>query len=1056
MKDIKDLFGKLQNKIVLIFSNRWKELLLVSGSAVVLFLYTNTTVVPALPRQLNTDYLGVTQSLPKPIYNVITTWSKGFTFSKPDMIKPGIEDWHSSIDYRLGEAPIVHCGAIAQVSVLSEFLTTETRQSLRLTGKTLAQDLPKCVAWRQSGTTQICTKAECTADLGKNSYDTFGECPLPKVVGGFSGIYFPKGSYGICDCPVGKELRWNVTVGWTCINNCDSVAKVGTPSCANDCPECPIGNPTLPRDGIKVQTEVDFIGSAQGDLNFYRTFRSGYSQNPLIGNLGWKFWYHNYGMNIQAYSPEKDSFDDYRSVRVHMVREDGSIKIYSKKSSVWTSEDPWDRNQLVEERLDTTGTIDPPRTSWTYINNENDTIERYDRSGQLWYIQDQTGLRTYLYYSTPETSSAIAPRAGLLISVISPYGRNLQFIYDAYGRLSAVIPPGASKTGTPAGSNAPLVYKYDEAASLGVDVPPSGQLTSVVSTTGLVRRYHYEDKVLPLYLSGITNESRIRVGTYRYNSSLSNPTVRQVTQINGANKVEFNYYPGSQVTTTTDYSSGVAIQSSTTYGLFGPKMNKLLPISTSAKCSQCSTTFKETNYSPTLLLPTKTIDHDGIVRFKSYDTSKRLALEAAFPAQYAAAVSRPSLTEAIEVFGYTYFGSTNLPTQISQPQRVQKITYNTKNQILTVKSYATSDKTGALLFNGTAVGPVIDYTATYLNDRLQTASKKIGGTAVQDYKYTYFSDGKIQTVTNNLNGKIATASSYDMNGRLVSGTDFYGNAMSAEYYSTGLIKKKTVGTSITQYKFLNDYLLKEINFDGKIVELQYDTQYKLVGILINGTALALNDSSDPNSEMRRNWVMNLLLPEANASPLLLLRPELLALAVGGLSLSLSSEELKQKFQEGLFTLSRALCKVNCSTLPKATYTVFSWMNSVAKGFISNLSEVESLFRFDMAVLKTPLDEFSLKQGQYMTDVAVQNVFPEPDPDEDPTITAYFVRFDQPVGNYFGLPTDCLLVRVKKQCGDMISRITGGGFNVNEVVSLQAEFPAQCAGEPAYPYMMPRK
>lgn len=1020
--------------------HRWKLLLLgVIPPIFIIALFINATTTTALPGQMTRDTLGVTQTLPSPIYHIITSLTFNSSVDRPEQIKSAIDSWHSTINFRLGESPIIHCSSNAETSVLAEFKGIESNYSSRV----IQKDLPrligsKCVAWKTVGTSQICTKAECAPDPVKNKYDAFAECPLPKVVGGVSGVFIPKGSKGICDCPVGKELRWNAALGWVCVNDCDNIAKVGQPGCSSPCPECPVGNPTMPRDGIKVQREVDFPGTANGELVFYRTFRSGFLPSPLIENVGWKYWYHNYGLHLQAYSAKKDTQDDSRSVRAHLVRDDGSIKIYRKKDSTWLPEDPWDRNRLIEEKLDTSGILDPPRTSWTYINNENDTIERYDRMGQIWYIQDRFGARTYFYYSTAETSTTIAPRPGLLVSVIAPSGNKLRFYYDAFGRLVQVLPPGATTTGTPENLNAPIRYNYNEAASLGVDVPASNQLTKVILPSGLSRKYHYENKVLPSYLTGITDESQIRVGTYLYNSSVSNPTVRQTSQINGSNRVEFNFYPGTQVSIVTDYSSGVAKTSATTYGLFGPKNNKLLPISTSADCPLCGTSYKKIEYTDDLL-PEKSIGHDGLVIFKSYDTSRRLVMTATFPASYANATSRPALSAAIEVVGVTYWGSTNLPTQVSRPNIRLVLNYDSNNKLLSQTSIPTADNNGSLVFSSPASKPalveVVDYN--YINGRVETVKQTIGSVLQLHYRFSYYANGNVSTVTNLKTGKSSSLLTYDSIGQVKTGINSAGQNFSIDYYPGGMIKRKTIGSSITEYEYINGSLLKKVTIDGKLIELQYDDYYKMNGIKVNGVLIS---SWDPKTELGQGmqaFLLRFFIPEARAfGPVLGIAGQ--GLAGLGLIMAISATELIEMAYNTMVTWGE-LCKPKCRTKNKPEFTLKSWLNSVINAYISvgiqnffhDLDEITMFYR--------TFEQFSIERAQYYTDMAIRTSKPRKSP-RDSTVVIYNVRMESVVGFHLGQATRCMAVTVKKQCDDELNAFS---MDINEVVNIRPDSPINC-------------
>jgi RHS Repeat len=74
---------------------------------------------------------------------------------------------------------------------------------------------------------------------------------------------------------------------------------------------------------------------------------------------------------------------------------------------------------------------------------QDDSTETYDLEGRLLSIRQRNGWVTTLTYSDTTTPPAVAPKPGLLVNVKNQFGRELRFGYDAQGRMTELLPPGA-------------------------------------------------------------------------------------------------------------------------------------------------------------------------------------------------------------------------------------------------------------------------------------------------------------------------------------------------------------------------------------------------------------------------------------------------------------------------------------------------------------------------------------------------------------------------------------------------------------------------------------
>jgi YD repeat-containing protein len=122
------------------------------------------------------------------------------------------------------------------------------------------------------------------------------------------------------------------------------------------------------------------------------------------------------------------------------------------------------------ERLTNSGGA---QTGWVYITASGDERETYDLTGRLLTIAHRSGLTLTMTYSTSATPAAIAPSAGLLISVSDNRGRSLSFTYGINGEIARMTDPAGGFT----------QYAYDT----------TGRLSRVTWPDGTFRTHHYNE-----------------------------------------------------------------------------------------------------------------------------------------------------------------------------------------------------------------------------------------------------------------------------------------------------------------------------------------------------------------------------------------------------------------------------------------------------------------------------------------------------------------------------------------------------------------------------------
>jgi YD repeat-containing protein len=599
---------------------------------------------------------------------------------------------------------------------------------------------------------------------------------------------------------------------------------------------CKTTNPVQPGSGRKRFTETDYSGAGAHALSLTRHYSSRWSDGATPVGLTpiavWEGgWRHSYQAAITARADGS----------LRAWRSDGTtlgLTASTTTANTWTATSGRD---TVAAIVDATGT----RTGWTLTAADDDSTETYDQSGKLQSIKARNGWTTTLTYSDATTPVTIAPKPGLLISVKNQFGRELKFTYDAQGRLAELLPPGAISGQPAGGTTSPIRYAYNEAASLGSNVPAQNQLSSITWQDGSVRRYHHEDGRWPNAVTGLTDEAGTRYGTYAYDSQ---GRVSSSQLSGGAERLDFGYATnaaGQPVTIVTDYANPGGAATSRSY-IFADIGGVRYPSSLSAPCSLCGSTQQQSSYDATGN-PTKTIAHDGSVTFYKYDTKGRETERATFASSYASATTRPALVNATKVISTKWHTTFNLPTQVAEPDKTTANTYNSKGLLTGTSWTATTDATGAAKFTAVKTGSTYatgwSYSASSLATTIVTKETAAGATtAVETGRWTaaYAANGDLTRITDVTGGnRIGRATTYDAQGRLVQATTIYGDAMSFVYSPRGFVTSRTEAAKTTTYVQNAIGFTTSATMPGaSVATFEYDPTHRLTGVRLNGVLLA--------------------------------------------------------------------------------------------------------------------------------------------------------------------------------------------------------------------------
>ncbi len=583
------------------------------------------------------------------------------------------------------------------------------------------------------------------------------------------------------------------------------------PTAALEESSCPVGNPTLPGSGTKVHHERDYAPAFAHPIHFERHYRSRFSYAPLAPDNG---WLHTYSARLAWPGSGNEVF---------ALRPDGQVRRFVRGASgAWAAEQPG--LELTAE-LDATNRL----SGWRLTQRPEGRSERYDPSGLLQSIDERNGWRLRLL------------RDAQGITVVNHFGRSLRLQHDPQGHVSALT--------TPAGE----LIRYEHDAQ--------GRHVGVVWPDGHSRRYHYEDPALPNALSGLTDETGQRIGTYRYDAQ---GRVIETQRANGAERLQFAYgqdSSGAPQTTVTDFSSGAPIGRTWRFVRQG---RLLQPAGVSAPCTVCGATAQAIQYDGAGL-KRRELQHDGSVVFYRHDARGLEIERAAFPAALASASTRPELALATSVTTTERDPDSGLPTRIAEPARLTTLEHSGAG-ITAVSTQATSDPSGAAGFNATPSGPLRRTESLYDSQALLTRiSKHEDGALTQRWDLAYNDLGDLTGVVDAARGQRATVTQHTADGRALQGTTDQGVPIAVAYGPRGAITQITRGSQTVRFTYNPVGTLVQVRMpDGQVIDHVVDAMQALVDVRLNGASvtaqmLALGDYPDSSTQGRIEAVRQALI-----------------------------------------------------------------------------------------------------------------------------------------------------------------------------------------------------
>jgi len=593
------------------------------------------------------------------------------------------------------------------------------------------------------------------------------------------------------------------------------------------------GNPCDPATGIKIQGQPLYSGQGPFAIALRLTYNAHLTNDPRliwqgIFGKGWIAWYER-KLNLLANGTVTARRPEGRE---WFFRIPASGNIYPSDSDV---------NDRLQRLVDGGGNT----TGWMISAAAVDEIELYDTTGKLLSITSRTGLVQLLTYSDSSTLPAVAPKPGLLIRVSDPFGRLLNFTYDAKGRVTAITDPASGQ----------YLFEYD-GASGGCSTPQgsigcrSFNLTKITFPDSKTRTFFYNEIAhinggaacsgltngLPNQLTGITDENGNRFANYEYDCQGRSTRTEHA---GGAEGIAFTYNADGSTVVTDVRGTARTFTFQDVSGV-GRNAGNSLP------CEHCTTNIQAASHDANGNAASRT-DFNGNVTTFGYDLVRNL--ETSRSEAFGTSQARTISTQWHPTF--------RLPVKVAEPLRITSYVYNGDSGascglqadgvtlvpgVLCSKTIQpTSDATGAAGFGATLTGTPRTWSYTYNANGSVLTMNGPRTNANDTTTYTYYANndadlgkrGNVATITNAL-GHMTAITAYNAHGQPTTIVDPNGLTTTLGYDTRLRLTSRNVGGEITGYTYDNVGQLTLVTLpDTSSLSYTYDAAHRLTGISDN-------------------------------------------------------------------------------------------------------------------------------------------------------------------------------------------------------------------------------
>ncbi|WP_166877966.1 DUF6531 domain-containing protein [Massilia mucilaginosa] len=658
------------------------------------------------------------------------------------------------------------------------------------------------------------------------------------------------------------------------------------------CPKCQTGQPITPTTGNMWHSITDYASSkSSSSLNLRRMYNSSTSLSDpyLIRGFGVR-WTHSFNKSLRAelkdieppvgkcwrfVSGEWECSSGFLSKeripsKVSIMHPDGKyFSFVGDQLGNYTS------GADVNDRLSPIMSVNNDSVlEWILYDAKNDRTERFDKTGVLLSITERNGLQQVLTYTDginkdnkigrfpanapacPGTHSDEVPPVGRLLCVTNHWGRQLQFNYDAKGRLVEVIDPASQA----------YLYEYDGpsggcvAGNENTLACKANNLTKVTYPDGKSQTYFYneESKInggircpssFPMgngfgpekfmnLMTGLVDENEERHISWAYDCE-GRATLSELG--NGIEKVTLAYADGNDASTKVTHYVGPADKVVTSVRTFKKTYVQGIakPTTIDAPCVECGTIAEHTYDS--IGNVTKTKDFNSNFSCFAYGTLRNLEsarVEGVVGADCTPMLTAQTLALPVRKTTTTWHAQFRLPEVISEPKRITKYKYDASGNLISKSEQATTDLTGAQGLAAPVTGIIRTSTYTYSNlGQLKTVTgprTDIVDRTTYDYDP---STGDLITVINAAN-QATTFSDYDAHGQVRMIRAPNGVTTTLSYTPRGWVASQAVSngtsTQTTSYDYTPSGQVKTVTLpDNSVTTYNYDVAQRLTSIANN-------------------------------------------------------------------------------------------------------------------------------------------------------------------------------------------------------------------------------
>ncbi len=482
-------------------------------------------------------------------------------------------------------------------------------------------------------------------------------------------------------------------------------------------------------------------------------------------------------------------------------------------------------------------------TAWTFIDDDGDATERFDKDGALISITNRNGTVLRLTYSDGSTNDSsvgrypadapICPGAQsgtvlpqrTLLCVTDSWGRKIQYRYDAKGRVIEILDPALQS----------YLYEYD-GPSGGCTVDnattpacSANNLTKVTYPDGKSQTYIYNEAskinngancgypiaVAPIgngfgqfltNMTGLIDENGTRQITWTYNCD---GLATSSQEADGINKVELTYSPpglGGTRTATVVHTVGVAeapqttVRTYSTQFIFGVGKNTGID----QPCVECGA-IRSRTYDENGNLASTT-DFNGNVTTYIYDLVRNL--ETTRTEAFGTAQARTITT--------TWHPDYRLPMLVEEQGRSTAYSYDPAGNLVK-KSVTANGRTRTWSYTYNSTGQMLTATAPRTD-------------VVSTVQYTYDGSGNLSTVKNAA-GHVTQLSNYDAHGRVGRIVDPNGLVTDLSYNPRGWLSSVSSGGETTSFAYdAVGQVTRITQPDGSAINQVYDSAHRLTAI----------------------------------------------------------------------------------------------------------------------------------------------------------------------------------------------------------------------------------